>query len=75
MSNRESTVVGLICIFCAIVAAIAAAAAGYGVGYRNGQIDAANGREVYLSIETQKGTRWYRTDKPTILYERSTPKS
>jgi len=73
MNEREITVVGLVCIFCAVVLALAMFAIGYGGGYRNGQIDAFNGREVYVSVETEQGTRWYRPDKPDQLYKRETP--
>ena len=46
---------------------------GHNIGYRRGQIDAANGVQLYASIETDAGTRWYRKDKPGKLFERRTP--
>ncbi len=45
---------------------------GYSTGYQNGQIDAANGRQLWVSVETDDGTRWYRPDKPMRLVERET---
>ncbi len=74
--DLKSMVIWLfIALVCVVGLFYLGASIGYRDGYRNGQIDHANGRALYASVETDAGTRWYRKDNadPGKLFERETP--
>lgn len=64
----DDAIVVILVVFFIVVAGLIIGFSNWHIGYRHGQIDAANGVMKFTKVEQDDTTYWYKTDKPKNLY-------
>ena len=64
-TSTDFVIIVAIIVACVLITAFGT----YGVGYKNGQIDALEGNAKYISVETEEGVYWYKSSRPMTMYK------